>query len=132
MRLPVPTCIKVVDGLNPCCPYCKKTSGKTTAARKIENLAARNTPNQKLIYKANARAVSEKSKGDALKRLDNFGKASKGGVAKTMANKAQDAAKSEKPNEIPESENTQTPNTNVPVIYNTGSRYDNVILPGTY
>lgn len=104
----------------------------TTATRRAEDLAARGTPNQRLINKAKNQAASQESKAVALKKLDNFGKASKGSVAKTAANKAQDATKPEKLNENSEGENTSTPDTNTPVIYNTGSGDKHVISPGTY
>lgn len=65
------------------------------SAKRVEDLATRKKPNEKLIKKAEKKAESKASTAKALETLDNTMQATTGSVAKTTANGAQNAAKSE-------------------------------------
>lgn len=69
-------------------------NANSTAAR-AEDLAGRRTPNEKLVKKTEKRAESEASTARALETVDNTHQSVTGTVAKTTANQAQNAAKSD-------------------------------------
>ncbi|MFD2581599.1 DUF6443 domain-containing protein [Pedobacter vanadiisoli] len=62
-------------------------------SRRAEDLASRRSPNSRLVGKAKAAARAAEKKAKGLRSLDNTGKAIKGTIAKTTANKAQNEAK---------------------------------------
>jgi RHS repeat-associated protein len=73
-------------------------AGKNASAslRRAEDLAARRKPNAKLIKNAKKEAAEHLKTEKAMKKLDNTGKIITGTVAKTAANKTQDASKTKK------------------------------------
>jgi len=62
-------------------------------SRRAEDLASRRSPNSRLVGKAKAAARAAEKKAKGLRSLDNTGKAIKGTIAKTTANKVQNEAK---------------------------------------
>ncbi|MBL7785532.1 MAG: hypothetical protein JNM36_06485 [Chitinophagales bacterium] len=75
----------------------KATKNASAATKRVEKLATRKTPNQKLINTARKQAANEKTVAKITQTLDVTHQAVTGGVAKTNSNKAQNVAKTEKP-----------------------------------